>query len=290
VIYLSGTWSTELLELTTGADPIGVVVTPAHRTPRWYIENAHRAWGADNGCFAHPERFDLQDYIEWLDGLKWHGMTCLFATAPDVVGDARATWERSAPVFEKIRALRLPAALVAQDGFDEGKVDWDAFDTLFLGGTTAWKERHSEPACRTAKRHGKWLHMGRVNSARRMAIARRLGCASCDGNFLAFGPRRNLPRLRQMLENSDRQTDMFAIVPEPRPDVVQEYGRGDEMKAIEVLKRLEWTNWACPICGASKVGSGRIGTPSHIHRHGCEMAIAIGAQMEAQPQAVERAA
>lgn len=55
------------------------------------------------------------------------------------VGDAAATLTRSAPMLPRIRALGYPAALVAQDGLEHLAVPWDAFDVLFLGGTTDWK-------------------------------------------------------------------------------------------------------------------------------------------------------
>jgi len=38
--------------------------------------------------------------------------------------------------------------------------------------------------------------MGRVNSARRWAIAEVFGCDTADGTFLAFGPDTNLPRAK----------------------------------------------------------------------------------------------
>ena len=35
--------------------------------------------------------------------------------------------------------------------------------------------------------------MGRVNSARRFAIAELMGCNSVDGTYLTYGPDTNLP-------------------------------------------------------------------------------------------------
>jgi hypothetical protein len=73
---------------------------------------------------------------------------------------------------------------------------WPWFDVLFLGGSTAWK---LGPAARRltaeAKARGKRVHMGRVNSLRRLRYADATGCDSADGTFLAFGPDVNLPAL-----------------------------------------------------------------------------------------------
>ena len=46
-----------------------------------------------------------------------------------------------------------------------------------------------------AKRRGKQVHMGRVNSARRYRYAEAIGCDSADGTYIAFGPDVNLPKV-----------------------------------------------------------------------------------------------
>lgn len=152
-------------------------------------------WAADNGCFSTHYVGDTA-WIEWLARHAEHATRCLFATAPDVVGDAAATLERSAPHLPAIRQLGYPAALVAQDGLEELAVPWDDFDVLFIGGTTEWKlGAAAADLVRQAKDRGKWVHMGRVNSHRRWSYAEHIGCDSVDGTFLAFGPDTNLPRL-----------------------------------------------------------------------------------------------
>lgn len=152
-------------------------------------------WAADNGCFSTRYVGD-EAWLAWLARLAGHADRCLFATAPDVVGDAAATLTRSAPHLPAIRALGYPAALVAQDGLEDLEVPWDAFDALFIGGTTTWKEGAAAAALvAEANRRGKWVHMGRVNSRRRWSYAEHIGCDSVDGTFLAFGPDQNLIRL-----------------------------------------------------------------------------------------------
>src|SRR6187549_2870522 len=83
----------------------------------------------------------------------------LFAVAPDVVADARATAARSAPWLQPIRSLGIRAAFVAQDGMEYEPVDWDSFDALFIGGSTEWKLGPEARAFSSeAKARGKWLH------------------------------------------------------------------------------------------------------------------------------------
>jgi hypothetical protein len=146
-------------------------------------------WAADNGRFSAPEKYTDAGYLLWL-GTRY-AESCLFATAPDVVGDAAATLALSAPMFEPIRAAGYRVALVAQDGLEHLTVPWDRFDVLFIGGTTAWKLGE---ACRVivaeAKRRGVWVHMGRVNSLKRMRYAESIGCDSADGTVLKHDPKR----------------------------------------------------------------------------------------------------
>jgi hypothetical protein len=152
---------------------------------------------ADNGCFGKGYPGD-DEWIAWLGSLDRNA--CSFAVAPDVVGDARATLERSAPFLPRIREFGFRAALVAQNGLEDLDVPWDTFDVLFVGGDTAWK---IGPAARSivaeAKKRGKWVHMGRVNTLSRLRYAAEIGVDSADGTYLVFGPDQNLPRLLRWL-------------------------------------------------------------------------------------------
>lgn len=152
-------------------------------------------WAADTGCFTRPEAHTDEGYLAWLAMRLRAPFPCLFATAPDVVGDAEATLARSVPVLSRIRALGVRAALVGQDGMTPDMVPWDALDAFFVGGTTAWKlgDAAAELVAK-ANARGKWTHMGRVNSRKRVMYARSLRCDSVDGTYLAFAPDVNGPR------------------------------------------------------------------------------------------------
>lgn len=190
MIYLANP-SSPAIVTAMRAGRIGFIDTPAqgNRRPSDVI------WCADNGCFGTGYPGDTA-WLAWLAGNSTDAGSCLFATAPDVVGDAVATLARSAPHLPVIRALGYPAALVAQDGLEHLTVPWDTFDVLFIGGTTTWKLSPTAALLAAeAKAHGKWVHMGRVNSARRFRYAHHIGCDSVDGTYLTFGPDINLPRV-----------------------------------------------------------------------------------------------
>lgn len=166
---------------------------PAMLTPRMgQLPPDGQPWAADNARFGGSYAYTDAKYLAWLERMAPYRDRCLFATAPDVVGDARATLALSEPMFPRIRALGYPVALVAQDGLEYETVPWDSFDALFVGGSTEWKLWRSEVLIRHAKERGKWVHMGRVNSQRRLELAASFGCDSADGTVLKHDPGRGI--------------------------------------------------------------------------------------------------
>jgi hypothetical protein len=186
------------------AQTIGYIDTPAQGNKR----PAGVTWCADNGCFGKGYPGD-EKWLAWLETNAHAAADCLFATAPDVVGDAEATLARSAPFLPLIRELGYPAALVAQDGLESLDVPWDSFDVLFIGGTTEWKLSAAvRGLVKEAKERGKWVHCGRVNSLKRYRLMAAIGCDSADGTFLTFGPDINLGRLKGWIHNLETQPEL----------------------------------------------------------------------------------
>jgi hypothetical protein len=199
IIYLSGVVRSELVGLRSD---LGVMLTPMMGN---LPDLSAGPWAADNARFAQPDRFTMEGFLAWLEVRVHAAATCLFATAPEVLADPRATWELSRDALPLIRARGFRAALVAQDGMRPGDVDPDSFDVLFLGGRPAeveWKlSHHARDLTLWARAHGKAVHMGRVNSLKRLRIATRWGCASADGTFLRAAPDQNVPRLLRWLDD-----------------------------------------------------------------------------------------
>jgi hypothetical protein len=170
-------------------------------------------WVADNGVFGGSYPGD-DAYLDWLAHWPlWAAQSCRFAVAPDVVGDAAATLERSASMLPRIREYGIPVALAAQNGLEDLTVPWNDFDVLFLGGDTAWKlGPEARALAAEANARGKRVHMGRVNSLRRLRYAQHIGCHTADGTYLAFGPDVNLPKLLAWLWQVNAQNSLFSAV------------------------------------------------------------------------------
>lgn len=177
---------------------LGYIDTPAQGNAR----PDGVTWCADNGCFS--SRWDADRWWGWLRANAGHAPSCAFAVAPDVVADHEATVARSMPWLTRIRGLGYPVAFVLQDGARD--LPWDDFDALFVGGSTGYKlGAETRVFINEAKARGKWIHMGRVNSRRRLEYAKWIGCDSADGTYLTFGPDTNLPKLLSWLDALDRQ-------------------------------------------------------------------------------------
>jgi hypothetical protein len=135
----------------------------------------------DNGAFSgfDPVSFRrLLGRVAGSDRLVW--IAC-----PDKVADARGTLALFEEWHEEV-ARAGPVAFVGQDGQEDLDVPWANFACFFIGGSTRWKlSEAAADLADQAKRRGKWLHMGRCNSRRRLRHARTLGCDSVDGTSMS---------------------------------------------------------------------------------------------------------
>jgi hypothetical protein len=205
VIWMSGV----VKPVLASREDVGLMMNPRHGA-RLEVVRSFRCFAVDNGCFNAGDRFDGDWWLRYLEKFLPVADSCRFAVAPDVVGDAIATIERSAPYFDRVHSLGFPVAFVAQDGQEALPVPWDGFDCLFVGGSTAWKLSEAAYELVTeAKARGKWAHLGRCNSLRRIRAAAVGGYDSADGTFLVRAPDNNIPRMERWLDQLKRQPALF---------------------------------------------------------------------------------
>jgi hypothetical protein len=187
--YLSGAVYAPILHWKHG----GIMLTPEMGNHP-DLEGVY--WAADNGCYTAGARFRVEKWVKFLEKFAGQGQ-CLFAVAPDVPFDAKATWERSRPFLPMLRDMGYKAALAIQNGIDVHSLDWDAFDAVFIAGTKAFKTGgDAYTVIREAKRRGHFVHIARRNSARGIQEAFDMGADSCDGTFLRYAPDFNWPRMQ----------------------------------------------------------------------------------------------
>lgn len=171
---------------------LGCLLTPDIARPAHLrLARASGCWAADNSAFA---RFDPGRFCSFLGRIaRLPG--CLWVSAPDVVADARQTLARFDRWQPVITEVGLPVAYVAQDGSEELDLPWGRLACLFVGGSTGWKlSRASEDLIGETRRRGRWVHVGRVNSRKRVRWCAAAGADSLDGSGFGRFPRVNIPR------------------------------------------------------------------------------------------------
>lgn len=158
--------------------PVEQLLTPL---TRFKNRNPESHFAIDNGAFS---KFNRQAFEALLEREDERRHLCRFVAVPDVVGSARRTLE----VFDYWYPLisHWPLALVAQDGQQDLPIPWEAISSVFIGGTTEFKESdHSKAIVKAAKAMDKWVHVGRINTPDRFEAFKEWGADSCDGSGIA---------------------------------------------------------------------------------------------------------
>jgi hypothetical protein len=182
--------------------PLGYLVNPGGGVNVTEAAASGLDWGLDNGAFGETPEWKFWRAVRQIRRNPLGQMGLKFVVPPDVPFSGRGTiekfWGWMSCLASPDENLDLPLALVGQNGMED--CDWDFFfgfsSCFFIGGDDAWKESDTAAdLARHAKARGQWVHMGRVNSVKRLRIAIRMGCDSVDGTGLTKHSRKSLPLL-----------------------------------------------------------------------------------------------
>lgn len=157
---------------------VGELIVPGARNKPDTLRLAPGLWAMDNGAYSG---FDAALFVAMLE--RFHGrLGCRFVAAPDAVADAHQTLLQWPFWSRLIRGVGFVPALVGQDGMTVGDLPWREMGALFIGGSTEWKlGPQAEALIAYAVARGLWVHMGRVNSQKRILEGARKGVCSWDG-------------------------------------------------------------------------------------------------------------
>jgi len=158
------------------------------------------AFGLDNGAFGHDDDWDEDGWIELLDWALLGGQRPLWCLVPDMVGNRAETlrrWESYSPIALK---YGWPLAFAVQDGMTPKDVP-DNASVVFVGGSTKWKWQTMAMWCREFRR----VHIGRVNTYRRLWDCHDAGAESVDGTGWMRGDQVQYRGLCAYLEESTGQ-------------------------------------------------------------------------------------
>ncbi len=151
-------------------------------SPTGCVRSEGMPYALDNGAWTAHQQGRAFDEGLFLRAVDLVGARADWIVVPDVVGDAEATLEAFVRWWPRLRGVGL-LLLALQDGMQEADVEplLRPGVGLFIGGSTAFKEQSANAWGAYARSRSLYLHMGRVNSARRIAIATEAGCHSVDG-------------------------------------------------------------------------------------------------------------
>jgi hypothetical protein len=163
----------------------GVLLGPDNPTWRDGMDNA-----VDNGAWgAHQQGIPFREK-PFADLAEKHGAAADFVVAPDIVSGGMRSLEFSLPWLPRLSHCKR-VLLPVQNGSD-GIPDMDVTSVvnvlhdapnlgIFLGGSTAYKLATMYQWGEVAMRMGRYYHVGRVNSTRRIRLAAEAGADSFDG-------------------------------------------------------------------------------------------------------------
>src|SRR5262245_21363739 len=125
-LFVSGATST--ISRHVSSPYLGHLIVPNAGNRMSEVQRTGLPWAADNAAFSNLAPAACCAML----GRITDRPGCAFVACPDVVGDAAATlrlFETWSPVLS---ALRLPVALVAQDGLERLAIPWERMAAVFL--------------------------------------------------------------------------------------------------------------------------------------------------------------
>lgn len=173
-------------------------------------------WACDNDAFSDWSDWRFRRMVEAIPAEPHRGRL-LWVACPDVVADARATLARFEEWWPYLTAEGLPVALVGQDGAESMELPWDRLAALFVGGSTEWKlSRAAEDLTREAKRRGKAVHVGRVNTLTRLRTVFDWGTVdTIDGTCFSRWPDKYFPRFLAEIRSLTVQPTLPGLIRPP---------------------------------------------------------------------------
>lgn len=152
-------------------------------TPDAYQHHEGFDIALDNGAYGAWQRGQEWNSEPWLKLLHKHGESCAWAVLPDIVSGGRTSLARSVEWFPRVKDLAPIWLIAVQDGIDvqdiKPLVGGDV--GIFIGGSTEWKESTLPAWGKLAAQTKCYLHVGRVNTNRRIKLCAMAGADSFDG-------------------------------------------------------------------------------------------------------------
>lgn len=161
------------------------------------------AYALDNGAWTAYQSGQPFDVGAFEGAVSELGSGADFVVVPDIVCGGLDSLRLSEAWLPKLDGIGLRRVIAVQDGFTAEDVRplLGPAVGIFVGGGTEWKERTLSMWGELARERGAYLHVGRVNSQRRIQLCAMAGADSFDGTSVsryAVTMRRLDPARRQL--------------------------------------------------------------------------------------------
>jgi hypothetical protein len=171
-------------------DCFGFIIS-IQTAPRYKLMAQH-PWCLDNDAFN--SKFEINAWYDRLIQCLEYSSTCTFVVCPDKVYDHAETLRRFEMFSPIVKGCGYPVALVTQDGLTPDITPWDQLDVLFVGGSDEHKlGREAGALIAEGQKRNKWIHIGRVNSPKRML--KFWMANSWDGTHIGYEPDNASPKI-----------------------------------------------------------------------------------------------
>jgi hypothetical protein len=140
-------------------------------------------YGVDNGAWTAFQQGKPFDFVKFEKALDKLGAGADFVLPPDEVAAGLRSLERSLAWLPRVLDAAPRALIAVQDGMTVEDLRGVVNERvgIFVGGTDLWKEQTLAQWALFARTAGVWCHVGRVNTARRIALCAAAGVTSFDG-------------------------------------------------------------------------------------------------------------
>lgn len=161
----------------------------------------------DNGAWSYFQQGRSFDERAFMVAVEKMGERADWIVLPDIVGGGLRSLDYSLAWLERLRGLPTPVLLAVQNGceIEDVRSLLSPAVGIFIGGDTTWKEKTAVEWGKVARKRNCLLHVGRVNSARRIGICAAAGASSFDGSSVSRYAKTLAP-----LDKATRQPDLFA--------------------------------------------------------------------------------
>lgn len=141
------------------------------------------SYAIDNGAWTNYQQgrpFDPRPFERLLDS---HGAGADWAVLPDIVAGGLYSLRMSLDWLKRVQEFARYVLLPVQNGMTSADVEPHVGGRvgIFVGGDDVWKEKTMPIWGELAERRGCLLHVGRVNTARRIKACQLAGAHSFDG-------------------------------------------------------------------------------------------------------------